>query len=448
MLDRDLYLFNSLNSKKELFTPIDPNHITMYVCGPTIYSSPHLGNARSTVTYDLLYRLLNYLYPKVTYVRNITDVDDKINLAAIKRKITIKELTSKILQEFCKDMQELNNLSPDVEPRVLDHLEGIILMIQKLIDNGFAYVSAGHVLFSVKKYPAYGKLSGRNIKDLIAGSRIEVLSCKKNPEDFVLWKPAKETDDASSIFSSPWSKGRPGWHIECSVMSTKFLGENFDIHGGGVDLKFPHHENEIAQSCCANLGSNYAKYWVHNGFLTVNGEKMSKSLGNFITVRELLDKGASGRALRYILLSSHYRKPLDYNQKVFEDSSKILAKFDNMLADFDSSLLADTQLPEDFLACLLDDMNISKAFAYMFSLSKHNNLINKKLLAKTLDFLGLYKEPIESIVPDHITELAHKIALARKNKKYDQADLLRAELINAGFVINYDKSGKVIVKPQ
>ena len=448
MINKELYLFNSLTSKKELFVPLNNQHITMYVCGPTIYSSPHLGNARSTVVYDLLFRLLNYLYPKVTYVRNITDVDDKINIAAIDRNITIRQLTKEILQEFHDDMLELENLSPTIEPRVLDHLDDIIIMIKKLISNNYAYVSNGHVFFAVNRYKNYGKLSGRKIADLIAGSRIEISSDKENPEDFVLWKPAKDSDDVSSIFDSPWSKGRPGWHIECSVMSTKFLGNNFDIHGGGADLKFPHHENEIAQSCCANLDSSYAKYWVHNGFLTVNGEKMSKSLGNFITVRELLDGGVCGRVLRYILLSTHYRKPLDYNFKILEDTRKNLHKFDNILADFDSNILPEIELPEEFISYLLDDLNISKAFAYLFNLSKNPQAGNIKSLAKILQFLGLYKENTAIKIPNNIIKLAKEIQNARMSKDYQKADLLRKEVLDAGYIINYDKSGEVIVKPK
>ena len=447
-MEKEIHLFNSLASKKELFVPIDSNHIKMYVCGPTVYSSPHLGNARSTVVYDLLFRVLQYLYPKVTYVRNITDVDDKINAAALERKISIQELTAGVLAEFHNDMMAIGNLDPTIEPNVVDNLSDIIAMISTLIKNGYAYEKEGHVFFSVKKYQDYGMLSGRKIEDLISGSRVEVSPYKIDPEDFVLWKPSKETDDKSSIFESPWGHGRPGWHIECSVMSTKYLGKNFDIHGGGADLKFPHHENEIAQSRCAHLGSDYAKYWVHNGFLTVNGDKMSKSLGNFITVRELLDGGIKGRVLRYIFLTTHYRKPLDYNFKVLEDARKHLLRFDNIIENFDRSELSDISLPDKFLDPLLDDLNISVAMSYLYELTKNidSEPGNIKYLAKILDFMGLYQNFEEVKIPEEILKIAKDIQNCRINKDYSAADKLRDEIVSKGYHISYDKSGEVIVK--
>ena len=444
-----LKLYNSLTSKKEEFVPHDHENIRMYVCGPTIYSNPHLGNARSTVVYDLLYRLLKENYPKVTYVRNITDIDDKINAAAIERKISIQELTSEVREEFNSDMIELCNLQPDIEPSALDNIGDIIKLIELLVARKHAYVSNGHVYFSVKSYENYGKLSGRKIEDMLQGVRIDVAEDKESPEDFVLWKPAKETDDDSSKFNSPWGLGRPGWHIECSLMSTKFLGKDFDIHGGGADLKFPHHENEIAQSCAAFPDSKYAKYWVHNGFLTVNGEKMSKSLGNFITVKELLQQGVKGRCLRLILLSTHYRKPLDYNFKILEESRKIITRYDRISDDYEALNIAEHKLPDDFLLPLLDDLNISKSLAYLHDLSKeiyNDNAIEKiKDFKKIYNFLGLEKKVKEEIPLDILT-LAKEIQTARAAKNYAKADEIRAKITALNYNINYTKSGEIEVE--
>jgi len=447
---KDLQLHNSLSGKKEKFEPLDAKHVKMYVCGPTVYSNPHLGNARSTVVYDLLYRVLKDLYPKVTYVRNVTDVDDKINAAAIERKISIQELTKEVLEEFHSDMAAICNIEPDVEPHALENIADIIKMIEGLIEKGHAYEADGHVYFSVKSFKDYGKLSGRDLEDLLKGVRIEVAQAKKDPEDFVLWKPAKDTDDTSSKFESPWSVGRPGWHIECSVMSTKYLGENFDIHGGGADLKFPHHENEIAQSICAHPGSHYAKYWVHNGFLTVNGEKMSKSLGNFITVRELLREGVMGRCLRFILLSTHYRKPLDYNFKALEDARKTIARYDAILDEIEDLDVTDTELSDEFFLPLLDDLNISKSFAYLHDLTKEINSQKSeeklKEFKKIMSFLGFADNREKEEVPIEILTMAKDIQTARASKEYDKADLLRDKITMAGYAISYSKTGEIEVK--
>lgn len=331
-----LQLYNTLSGKKEPFKPLKEDHVTMYVCGPTVYARPHIGNARSVVVYDVLFRLLSTLYPQVTYVRNITDVDDKINAAAIERGISIQALTSEVTQWFHDDITALGCLPPTHEPRATEHIDGMIEMIEQLIDRGHAYVGSDgeHVLFDVTSYHNYGLLSGRKLEDQEAGARVAVESYKHHAGDFVLWKPADDEDDASSKFDSPWGVGRPGWHIECSVMSSRFLGNSFDIHGGGADLKFPHHENEIAQSCCANEGSVYARYWVHNGFLTVNGEKMSKSLGNFVTVRDLLDAGIKGEVIRLALLMSKYNEPLDWNSEKIRDAEKLLDKWYRIALDY------------------------------------------------------------------------------------------------------------------
>ncbi len=370
----NLKIFNSISKEKEDFQPLDPANISMYVCGPTVYSYPHLGNARSVVIYDLLFRLLKEIFPKVTYVRNITDVDDKINKAAKDQNISIQELTAKFINIFEQDMSDIGVLKPTIEPKATENISEMINMIQILIDNGHAYESEGHVLFDVNSYKDYGKLSNRSLDDMISGSRVEVQDYKRNPLDFVLWKPSDINDDDSAIFDSPWSRGRPGWHIECSAMSNKFLGNDFDIHGGGADLKFPHHDNEIAQSICCHPKSNHAKYWVHNGFLTVNGEKMSKSLGNFITVRDLLHKNTEGVVIRYLLLSTHYRKPLDFNDKALSDAKKAIDKFYNVInfseiAQIDKSKYQNPFL-QDVYKALCDDLNSPVAFAILHKIVK------------------------------------------------------------------------------
>lgn len=358
-----LTLFNSLTRKKELFTPLDTKNIRMYVCGPTVYDRPHIGNARAVVVYDVLFRLLRHIYGEkhVTYARNITDVDDKIIVAAKERGIAIQQLTTEVTSQFHDDMDALNCLRPTYEPRATQYIGKMIAMIEMLIHRGHAYVAEQHVLFDVTSYADYGKLSGRMVEDQQAGARVAVESYKRHPGDFVLWKPADAEDDASSVFDSPWSKGRPGWHIECSAMSTDLLDDTFDIHGGGADLKFPHHENEIAQSCGANPESEFAKLWLHNGFLTVNGEKMSKSLGNFITVKDLLNKGVQGEVIRYVLLSARYSEPLDWTDKLLEDAKKSLDRLYRIAAEIPAA----DHPNEEFFAALSDDMNLPQVFALL-----------------------------------------------------------------------------------
>ncbi len=371
-------LSNSLTRTLETFTPLDAAHVKMYVCGPTVYARPHIGNARSVVVYDVLYRLLAHDFPKVTFVRNITDVDDKINAAAVERGITIQALTAEVTQQFHDDMAALACLAPTVEPRATEHIAPMIALIERLIAGGFAYVAEGHVLFRVEKDPQYGMLSRRSVKDMIAGARVEVAPYKEYPGDFVLWKPASEKDDASSKFDSPWGVGRPGWHIECSAMSETHLGVDFDIHGGGADLMFPHHENEIAQSTCGNAGSHYARYWVHNGFLTVDGEKMSKSLGNFITVHDLLRKGIKGEVIRLALLSARYHEPLDWTQKLLEDAEKVLNRLYRKLPQGG----AKGAVHPEILEALRDDVNTPKALAILQTL-------DNEALSASAHFLGL-----------------------------------------------------------
>ncbi len=448
----EMQFFNTLSNKLESFKPSDPNHLKMYVCGPTVYDRPHLGNARSIVVYDLFFRFFSQVFPQVTFVRNITDVDDKINAAALEQKISIQQLTENIIELFYQDIGALNVLRPTFEPRATTHIAEMIAMIERLIKNGFAYESAGHVLFDVAAYKNYGQLSNRTLDEMIAGARVEVASYKKNPLDFVLWKPAAANDDVSSVFDSPWSKGRPGWHIECSAMSSKYLGENFDIHGGGADLQFPHHENEIAQSCCANPGSTYASFWIHNGFLTVNGEKMSKSLKNFITVKDLLDKEVSGVVIRYLLLSTHYRKPFDFNQKALDDARKSVEKFYSLFtaADLKSYVRNDfnNELMTEVLAELASDLNVSRVFALLHEKvkeAKNGNSDLKAQFLQTLDFLGLFdanfldaKNSVD-IDENYVNAQIELRAKAKAEKNWALSDKIRDDLLKMGIVIKDSK---------
>jgi cysteinyl-tRNA synthetase len=449
-------IFNTLGHKEEILKPIDPNHLKMYVCGPTVYNLPHLGNARSILVYDLWFRLFKEIFPQVTYVRNITDVDDKINAAAKEQKISIQELTQKIITGFYRDIDALNALRPTIEPRATEHIPEMIAMIEQLIKNGFAYESAGHVLFDVASYKEYGQLSNRSLDEMVAGSRVEVADYKKNPLDFVLWKPADKEDDASSIFQSPWGSGRPGWHIECSAMSLKYLGSDFDIHGGGADLQFPHHENEIAQNCCSVQDSHFASYWIHNGFLTVEGEKMSKSLKNFITVRDLLDKGVSGIVIRYLLLSTHYRKPFDYNPKALDDAKKSIEKFYSLFEANDLESYSKSEQREglflEVLKELADDLNVAKAFALLHEKTKEikseNNQNLKNQFLQTLDFLGLMdvnffdkKVELTDIDEAYINSQIELRIKAKQEKNWQLADQIRKDLLNKEIILEDNKEG-------
>jgi len=433
-----LFLYNTLSRKKEIFTPIDSNHIKMYVCGPTVYDRAHLGNARSVVIYDVLFRLLQSLYPNVQYVRNITDVDDKINAAAKGRAISIQALTQEVTQWFHDDMQALGVLNPTLEPKATEHIAQMITMIEQLIANRKAYIADGHVLVSVKSLQDYGALSGRVQEDLNAGSRIKTESYKRDPNDFVLWKPADAEDDASSIFESPWGKGRPGWHIECSAMSVGYLGTDFDIHGGGADLMFPHHENEIAQAKGANPHSHFAHYWVHNGFLTVNGEKMSKSLGNFITVKHLLDKGIKGEVIRYALLKTRYREPLDWSEKLVEDAKKEL---DGFYRKLDKNAVADISHSE-FYKALLDDLNFPKALSEL-------HVATPEQLYTMGSLIGIFQHTAESWFrggdnAEDIDALVEQRIQAKKAKNWAEADQIRAELKQKGVLIEDKPDGSSI----
>ena len=445
-----IFLTNTLSGKKEEFVPIDKSSVKMYVCGPTVYDRPHIGNARSSVVFDLLFRLLRNLYPKVTYVRNITDVDDKIINSANKNNESIESLTTRITKYFHDDLGHLNCLIPNQEPKATENISEMIAMITRLINLGHAYLNEGHVYFNIDSCADYGKLSKRKIDDQDIGSRIEISELKKNPLDFVLWKPKKQHEQM--YFSSPWGDGRPGWHIECSVMSKKYLGDNFDIHGGGVDLVFPHHENEIAQSICESKNNKFAKYWVHNGFLTVEGDKMSKSLRNFITVKELLDKGISGTALRCFYLTSHYRRPLDFNQKALEDSQKSIVKFQKSIQKYNEKLDVNSRkIPEEFLSNIADDLNTPLALSFIHKLSSkalkgdENYAID---LLNCCNFLGLnLKEKFGEIqLTPEIIKLAEERKKLKANKKWEEADKIRMKIEGLGYKIVDTKDGYEIIE--
>jgi cysteinyl-tRNA synthetase len=437
-------LYNTLTRRKEAFTPDDAKNVRMYVCGPTVYDRPHIGNARSVVVYDVLCRLLMHVYGKehVTYVRNITDVDDKINARAKERNIPIQALTQEVTAQFHADMDALGCLRPSVEPRATEHIAEMIAIITKLLENKHAYLAQNHVMFdvaSVKHYaPAmgdsiseyvYGMLSHRVQDDLVAGARVGVEAYKKSAGDFVLWKPAGTDDDASSVFDSPWGKGRPGWHIECSAMSSKYLGDSFDLHGGGADLMFPHHENEIAQSRCANPASHFAKYWVHNGFLTVNGEKMSKSVGNFITVHDLLEKGVKGEVIRYALLSTKYGEPLDWNEKLLDDAKKSVDKFYRII---DATPMQSPQPHPKIVAALSHDLNTAEAFAVL-----HSDIAEHLKSSATLLGICQYspEEWFKGGNTDNVDSLIAARATAKKSKNFAEADRIRKELADQGIIL-------------
>jgi cysteinyl-tRNA synthetase len=357
----NLKISNSLTRSKDLFKPINSNNITMYVCGPTIYADPHVGNGRSLIVFDLLYRVLIKLYGQknITYVRNITDVDDKIIETSKTKGVSIDKITFDVTKIFHGNVKDLNCIEPTSEPRATDHIKEMIEMIESLIKKNIAYVNNGHVYFLISKFKNYGKLSNKKLDDLVAGSRVEISKLKKNPLDFILWKPALAEEPG---WDSPWGRGRPGWHLECSVMSEKYLGKTFDIHGGGLDLLFPHHENEIAQSCANNSTDTLANYWVHNGFLTMNKEKMSKSLGNIETISEVLSK-YNGQVIRIALLSAHYKQPLDWTENLLEQSKATLEKWYALYDETESKI--DNN---EIFSCLLDDLNTPKYFAKLHEL--------------------------------------------------------------------------------
>ena len=450
-----LALYNSLTRKREIFIPIDDKLVRMYVCGPTVYDHPHIGNARSVVVYDILYRILVKKYGKehVLYVRNITDIDDKIIVKAAEDQIPISDLTQKTTEYFHADMDYLACLRPNIEPKATEHVQEMINIISKLIANGMAYEANNHVYFDVKKSVDYTKLSGRSFEDMLQEVRVDSSEGKRNPGDFVLWKPSLESDDASVKFNSPFGIGRPGWHIECSAMSHKYLGEDFDIHGGGADLIFPHHTNEIAQSCAAFQGSKFAKTWVHNGFLTVNHEKMSKSLKNFVTIQDLRKQGIKGEVARLFLLSNHYRKPIDYNEKAISDANITLSYWYRAIENIEEEKLqVHEDLPKVFMNSLLDDINTHNAIKIINDFAKevHSPKDSKQKIEAASNmltcarFLGLMKSSIKEWFQDvdnaeQINQLINKRSEAKIVKDWKLADSIRDELLAMRVTIE-DKS--------
>ena len=443
-----LKLTNSLTRKKEVFKPNNIKKISLYACGPTVYESPHVGNARTLVVFDVLFRVLKVLYgSKVTYVRNITDVDDKIIEASKLKKKKINEITEEVTKIFHENCKSLNCLEPSVEPKATEHISGMIEMTSSLLSKGFAYESDGHVYFSVSSYKDYGKLSNKNLDELRAGFRINVSDLKKNPMDFVLWKPSNNNDPG---WESPWGRGRPGWHLECSVMSEKYLGKNFDIHGGGLDLIFPHHENEIAQSCCNNNTKNFANYWLHNGFVTINKEKMSKSLGNIISISDAVKK-YSGQVVRLALLSAHYSQPLDWNDDLLKSQENVLNKWYNLYSE---EKIDFTEIDE----ILLDDLNTPGFIAKIHELY---NAANKGDNEKKTRFnyacklIGLFGESKKiwenkrkskiNFSESYIISKIEERSKAKKNHNFSLADKIRDELLSKGILIE-DKEGKTVWK--
>ena len=441
-------LYNTLTRKKEDFTPIDSDNVRMYVCGPTVYDTAHIGNARPVVVFDMLYRLLKHVYGKahVTYVRNITDVDDKINARAAERGISIRELTEETTALYHADMDALGALRPTIEPRATEHIDDMLAMIDSLIEKGHAYAAEGHVLFAVDSMEDYGQLSGRSIDDMIAGARVEVAPYKRNPMDFVLWKPSKEGEPS---WPSPWGDGRPGWHIECSAMSEKHLGDVFDIHGGGIDLAFPHHENEIAQSCCAHGNDKMANIWMHNGFVQIEGEKMSKSLGNFTTVHDLIDHWP-GEAIRLALLSTHYAKPFNWTADGVRDAKKNLDQWYALTADVEAS-----EPDAKVIAALADDLNTPKALARLHALRGLSAQGDKRaaasLKASLQQLIGVLNQSSEDWLAWRpasadgadvaaIQTLVNERLEARNNKDFARSDELRDQLAALGVELKDSKN--------
>ena len=450
-------IFNTHSGKKEDFIPLDPMHIKIYACGPTVYNYAHIGNARMAVVFDTLVRVLRDIYPKVTYVSNITDIDDKIIDAANELNVPIEEITHKYTTIYNNDMSKLLVMAPDIQPKATEYIPEMIALINDLIDKNHAYEKDGHVLFHVPSYENYGSLSKRNREEQIAGSRVEIAPFKKNPADFVLWKPS---NDKQPGWDSPWGYGRPGWHTECSAMSEKTLGLPFDIHGGGRDLTFPHHENEIAQSCCSSADINnpksYVNYWMHNGFVTVNGEKMSKSLGNISLVKDLTDSN-HGEVVRLALLSSHYRQALDWNEKVIHQSKKLLDKLYSLLNELkDVDPITDINISDKFISPLLDDLNtpglianLNKMVKDFYSISEDELPLFKSNLIRATNLIGVCQSnyldwlPIKNknLDEDKINLLIAERLEAKKIKDFYRADQIRQELLDMNIEIKDGPQG-------
>ena len=441
----NITLYNTATRRKEVLDPIDPDNVRMYVCGPTVYDRAHLGNARPVLVFDVLYRLLRHTYgaERVTYVRNFTDVDDKINARAALSGRSITDITAETTQWFLDDMAAVGALQPSIRgrdheramPRATAYVGQMIAMISGLIADGYAYENEGHVLFRVRKYEDYGALSGRSVDDMIAGARVEVAPYKEDPMDFVMWKPS---DDETPGWDSPWGRGRPGWHIECSAMAADLLGDSFDIHGGGNDLTFPHHENEIAQSKCT--GHGFANVWMHNEMLQVEGKKMSKSLGNFFTVRDLLDQGVPGEVIRFVMLSTHYRKPMDWTEKKRAEAEATLRKWRSITAGVDLDLAQ-----EHATAALSDDLNVSEVIMRMHSLAAEGKSAALRATGAMIgllgDDMGHWAEAPEIDLRAHEAALTEARFTAMQSKDFGPVDRLKAALIDAGVEVRMSKEG-------
>ncbi|SIS92099.1 cysteinyl-tRNA synthetase [Roseivivax lentus] len=465
----ELSFTNTRTRKKERFVPLDPKNVRMYVCGPTVYDRAHLGNARPVIVFDLLYRLLRHVYgaEHVTYVRNFTDVDDKINARAAESGRSIGEITEETIGWYLDDMGAVGALEPTHMPRATRYIPEMVAMIEDLIEKGHAYAAEGHVLFAVDSYDDYGKLSGRAVEDMIAGARVEVAPYKRNPMDFVLWKPSEE---GLPGWDSPWGRGRPGWHIECSAMADALLGAEFDIHGGGNDLMFPHHENEIAQSCCAHPEGGFARVWLHNEMLQVEGKKMSKSLGNFFTVRDLLDQGVPGEVIRFVMLSTHYRKPMDWTEVKRKEAEREIDTWINLVS-VDSELMDSEINPakadQQIVKALADDLNTSLALSKLkhvarfvdnspefLSLSDDKQLDERRTFVASAALLGFDLIELAQSRPAQTSRidleywemsLIDARSEALETKDFTEVDRLKAALVAAGVEVRMSKAGVELV---
>jgi len=449
-----LQLYNTLTRSKQSFEPLNPERVTMYACGPTVYNYAHIGNARPAVIFDLLYRLLRTRYPNVIYARNITDVDDKINAAAAEQGIEIGIITRRFTEAYHEDMAALGVGRPTIEPRATEHIDEIIAMIERLIASGHAYEAERHVLFDVTTFDDYGRLSGRDRREMLAGARVEVAPYKKNAGDFVLWKPSEQSQPG---WDSPWGRGRPGWHIECSAMSAAHLGEVIDIHAGGQDLVFPHHENEIAQSRCAHESGQFARYWLHNGFVTVEKRKMSKSLGNTLVVHELLEHWP-GEAMRYLLLSAHYRQPLDWSESALRQAVATLDRLYRALEPYPENEFPGTRPANPVVEALEDDLNTPAALAALNTLARElgqcSDAAECARLAGALRasgrLLGLVQQSeawteqrqgVSAIDPERVDELVELRTAARQRREFAEADRIRDELDAMGVELEDSPDG-------
>ena len=449
----EIRLHNTKTRKKEVFTPIDPQNVRMYVCGPTVYDRAHLGNARPVVVFDVLFRLLREVYgpDHLTYVRNFTDVDDKINARATESGRRIGEITEETIGWFLDDMATLGALPPNAMPRATQYIPQMIEMIEGLIASDHAYAAEGHVLFAVDSYAEYGALSGRSVDDMIAGARVEVAPYKRNPMDFVLWKPS--SDDLPG-WDSPWGRGRPGWHIECSAMADHLLGAHFDIHGGGNDLMFPHHENELAQSCCARPGAGFANVWLHNEMLQVEGKKMSKSLGNFFTVRDLLDQGVPGEVIRFVFLSTHYRKPMDWTAEKAREAEATLRGWRKMLAGVEPTTAA-----QSVVDAVADDLNTAGAITELHAMAKMiagnpqkgcstekgTFLASAQILGLLSPELGNWAEAPDVDFSPFVARFVEIRELAMQTQDFSGVDAMKQALIAAGVEVRMSKAGVEMV---